>query len=690
MAGNIENEPMLDMYMFETAQLLERLEQMLLSSEKSTCFTYDAINEIFRIMHTIKGSSAMMLFNGIATIAHSIEDLFYYLREEKPQNVDCPQLSDMLLDGVDFIKVELEKVKNRDNADGDASDLIQRLRNSLSLLKESNPSSKVEAAKEQIDKGKQKYYISPKKTVSLTDENIYKGVIYFEENCGMESIRAFTIVNSLKDLTGEIAYVPEDIIDSDSSDEIIQKDGFTVYLKTDATFDNINRLLQNTPLLRDLELSILENEGEYKHFFNKLDIVLDESPEIIPRFDNVNLEKREYENETQAAHHQVLISVNVEKLDMLMNLVGELVISEAMVTQNPDLKGLTLDNFQKTSRHLRKITSELQDTVMSVRMVSISPTFLKMNRVVRDMCKKLNKEIHLELIGEETEVDKNILEHISDPLMHLIRNAIDHGIEAPEEREKSGKPQTATITLEARNAGSDVLIIVGDDGGGLDRERILEKARENGLIHKTENELTDKEIYSYIFMPGFSTKENVTEFSGRGVGLDVVTKNVESVGGTVSIDSTLGKGTAITMKIPLTLAIIDGMNIKVGNSCYTIPTISIKQSFRAKEKDIITDPDGNEMIMVRGQCCTVLRLYELFKVKTNVTHIPDGIIIMVENEGNTLCLFADELIGEQQVVVKALPSYIRNIKKIRGLSGCTLLGDGSISLILNVAGLFSS
>jgi two-component system chemotaxis sensor kinase CheA len=321
-------------------------------------------------------------------------------------------------------------------------------------------------------------------------------------------------------------------------------------------------------------------------------------------------------------------------------------------------------------------------------MVPLSATFIKMHRIVRDMCKKLDKDVQLEIIGEETEVDKNIIEHISDPLMHLVRNSVDHGIETAQERLDKGKSKTGTITLEAKNAGSDVMIIVRDDGKGLNKEKILKKARENNLLFKSEEEMTDKEIYNLILLPGFSTKEKVTEFSGRGVGMDVVTKNIESVGGTLTVDSVVDKGTIITLKIPLTLAIIDGMNIKVGKSRYTIPTISIKESFRPKESEIFHDPDGNEMIMVRGECYVIRRLHELYKVKTDITKLSEGIIIMVEQDEKTVCVFADELLGQQQVVVKALPGYIQNFKKIRGLAGCTLLGDGSISLILDIARMF--
>lgn len=325
---------------------------------------------------------------------------------------------------------------------------------------------------------------------------------------------------------------------------------------------------------------------------------------------------------------------------------------------------------------------------MSIRMVPLSSTFLKMHRIVRDMSKKLSKEVELEVIGEETEVDKNIIEHISDPLMHLIRNSIDHGIEENEIREALGKERVGKVTLEAKNSGSDVLVIIKDDGKGLDKEKILKKAKANGLLWKNEDDMTEREIYNLILLPGFSTKEKITEFSGRGVGMDVVVKNLQSVGGSVNVNSIMGKGTMITLKIPLTLAIIEGMNVKVGSSRYTIPITAIKESFSPKENDCFKEPGGNEMIMVRGECYSIVRLHELYSVQTEIKDFHKGVLIMLEQDEKEFCVFADGVIGKQQVVIKTLPNYINSLKKIRGIAGCTLLGDGGISLILDVGTLY--
>jgi two-component system chemotaxis sensor kinase CheA len=290
-------------------------------------------------------------------------------------------------------------------------------------------------------------------------------------------------------------------------------------------------------------------------------------------------------------------------------------------------------------------------------------------------------------VGEETEVDKNIIDHIADPLMHLVRNSVDHGVEATEERIDLGKPQQGTVTLEARNDGGDVLIIVRDDGRGLDKEGIIKRAAQRGLLTKPAQEMSDKEIYSLIFLPGFSTNDEITEFSGRGVGLDVVVKNIEEVGGRVTVTSVKGQGSAFTMKFPLTLAIIEGMNLRVGTALYTLTITNIRESFRPKPGDTFYDPDGNEMIMVRGKCYPIVRLCDMFDIRSDAKEPCDGILIMAENGDHTVCLFADELLGQQEVVVKAMPQYI---KKTRGLSGCTLLGDGQISLILDVGGIIAT
>lgn len=685
MSGSKGNEHMLDMYLFETSQNIELLENCILESERTNHYSQDAINEIFRMMHTIKGSSAMMLFNHIAELAHTMEDLFYYLREQKPQNVNGSTLTDLLLEGMDFIKIELEKIKGQESLLGDCSTLLQQIKAYLANLKQDNNLETENEIPKLEDK--QQYYISPDKTSLITYQNCFKATIFFESGCEMENIRAFTIIHNIKQFTKEYTYLPSDIMDNENTITQIREKGFVIYLKTNQTYQELYDFFTQTIFLKDLELIELEDDSEFPKSDQPISIVVSKGEVKIPDLQLKSDSQVKEKEWNQSSTNQSIISVNVAKLDMLMDLVGELVISEALVTQHPELQELELDGFYKASRQLHKITTELQGMVMSIRMVPLEATFHKMLRLVRDMNKKLNKETELFLIGEDTEVDKNIIEHISDPLMHLVRNSIDHGIETADERERAGKPRVGRVTLEAKNSGSDVLIMIKDDGKGLNKDKILLKAKEQGLLIKPEADMTDREIYNMILLPGFSTKDKVSEYSGRGVGMDVVSKNIESIGGMVSVESTAGYGTTITLKIPLTLAIIDGMTIKVGNSRFTIPITTIKESFQPKKSDIIRDPDHNEMIMVRGFCYPILRLHNYFNVPTKVTNFEEGILVMVEQEDKTLCLFAEELLGQQQVVVKSLPEYIKNLREIHGITGCTLLGDGHISLIIDVAHL---
>jgi len=674
LAGSYNNEPLLEMFVFETTQLLEQLEQIIIAN----CYEQENINEIFRIMHTIKGSSAMMNFKNISMLTHKIEDLFYFIRDNKPPNIDYSKLSDIMLESIDFIKLEISKIENGNKLDGDSSPIREKVDNFLTIIKDFN--YKAEAAEEKTENSAEKAEEDSKiQNDVLSNKKKFKATVFFEEDCELENIRAYTLINDLKTIAEDIYYIP-DIEKSDRA-EIIRKDGIQIWFKTDISFNDVHSILSKTIFLRNMELIELEESNESNQHINS----------NIKQFhtDVASSMKDMEQNTHMLSSNQSMISVNVAKLDKLMDLVGELVISETMVTHNSDLEGLKLDNFQKAASQHRKIINELQDIAMSIRMVPLSATFRIMNRIVHDMSKKLSKEVRLEIIGEETEVDKNIIECISDPLMHIVRNSIDHGIEPTEERKAKGKPDVGTIILEAKNVGGDVLIIIKDDGRGLDKRKILDRAKARGLMNRPESELTDKEIYSYIFLPGFSTNENVTEYSGRGVGMDVVAKNIGSIGGTVSVDSIPDKGATITLKIPLTLAIMDGMIVRIGNVSYTIPTLNIKESFKPKENDVIRDPDGNEIIMIRGECYPVLRLNELYKIKTDITSISDGIIVMVESEGKYLCIFVDALVGERQVVVKVLPKYIRNFKKIRGIAGCTLLGDGSISLILDIADLIT-
>jgi two-component system chemotaxis sensor kinase CheA len=388
-----------------------------------------------------------------------------------------------------------------------------------------------------------------------------------------------------------------------------------------------------------------------------------------------------------AASASQFIRIDTEKLDTLLDLVGEMVIAESMVANCPDLKGLQLEKFEKAIHHLNKITRDIQETALAMRMIPLSSTFHKMERLVRDLSNKFNKKIKLEIAGEETEVDKTIIEQISDPLVHIIRNSIDHGLESNEERVRAGKPSTGTIRIEAKHSAGEVWIIIEDDGRGLNREKIIKKAVENSLIKGDGSELKDEEVWKLIFEPGFSTAEKVSNISGRGVGMDVVRRNIEKIRGRIDVRTQKDAGTMIILRIPLTLAIIDGMEIAIGKARYIIPISSIRQSFKTTSNKITHTPDGNEIVNVRGELLPVIRLHKMYNIKSSYSKLEDGLLIIVENNEKKCCLFVDELIGQQQIVIKGLSNYLGHV---RGVSGCAIMGDGEVSLILDIGDLISS
>lgn len=384
---------------------------------------------------------------------------------------------------------------------------------------------------------------------------------------------------------------------------------------------------------------------------------------------------------------QQVIRVDIDKLDKLLDLVGELVIAEAMVTNDQTVDVLQNARFGKAFLQLDKISREIQEVAMSMRMIPLAGVFRRMLRLVRDLANKANKQVELEIIGEETEVDKTIIEQISDPLVHLIRNAVDHGIESVAERKRAGKPETGKVTIEAKHSAGEVWITIEDDGGGLNREKIFRKGVEKGLIREEDGDMKDEDVWRLIFEPGFSTAEQVSNISGRGVGMDVVRQNIEKLRGKLDIRSKPGIGTMFAIRIPLTLAIIEGMVIRVGHNRYIIPISSIKESFRPKSDQITRTPDNLEIVRIRGELLPVARLHELYQVQPKCKDLTEGILIYVDSNDKKCCLFVDELIGQQQIVIKGLPVYL---KRVRGISGCAIMGDGEVGMIIDIADLVSS
>lgn len=689
---DIGNESILETYLFETNSLLAQLDQLLLDAEQNGDFTEDDVNEIFRSMHTIKGSSAMLEFNSLMEISHHIEDLFFYIRENGMDSLNDDQKSalfNLMFDCTDKLREEIAKVENREELDEDFDDFIDKINNMLNSI------SNAEAATEEKTEAKGSSTGETPSDTSLPLDAPYVARIFFEPECGMENLRAFMLVTNLIAADVQFTFYPADVESNSDSSEYIIDHGFYIGLENEDAVKLVTPVLSEVGNIHTYEFIENIKEEPTKEKSEKQNTNEQPSDKDKEKDKDKSKKKKEEKKPTSlssGASKQSLISVNLSKLDSLMAIVGEIVITESMVTSSPELQNIKLDSFLKSARQLRKLTDDLQDIAMSLRMVSISSVFQKMHRIVRDMSKALSKDVRLTIIGENTEVDKTIVDSIGDPIMHIVRNAMDHGIEENvEDRINAGKDPQGEIILMAEHTGSEVVISITDDGAGMDPEKILAKAEKNGLLSKSPDEYTDKEALQFLLMPGFSTNSEVTEFSGRGVGMDVVKKNIENIGGTVSLSSTIGEGSTVTLRIPLTLAIVDGMEIKIGDSIFTIPIANIRQSFKAKDEDIVLDASGNEMIKCIDGFYPIIRMANLYNIESTSQSIEDGILIWVEANEKSYCMFVDELIGEQQVVVKPLPTYLNNFNiKDVGISGCTILGDGNISLILDIENVYAT
>ena len=696
------NDSILDAFLYETNTLLEQLDSIVLAAEQQDSFSQEDINTIFRIMHTVKGSSAMMEYNSLMTIAHRAEDLFAIIRDKTmdvvPESLR-PELFDLLFQTIDFFRGELERIENEQPLIENIDTLLQKVNRLI----------------EQINSGGQAPEADQASAAAPASASSAAGVpgfpyslqVFFDEGCGMENLRAYMLVNSIKELCSEsdFTYEPQGVESDPATADQIVESGFMLHFRNQADRDSAVHAVTGAGAVRTYQAI---DQPEPAPAPAEPEPPAAPAPEAsapaapaaqpapaavqAPAAPAPAATPSAPQKTDNAPHHkESLISVNLNKLDQLAAVVGEIVITESMVTASPDLKGLKLDAFTKSARQLRKLTDELQDVSMSLRMVPVSGTFQKMNRIVRDMCKKLGKQAKLTLVGEDTEVDKTIVDSIGDPIMHIVRNSMDHGIEeTPQDRIDAGKDPVGEIILSARHTGSEVIIEIKDDGQGVNYDGVLAKAIRNGLAFP-DVEYSHKDILNFLMAPGFSTNTEVTEYSGRGVGMDVVKRNVEEVGGVVSISSEPGKGMTTTLKIPLTMAIMDGMEVSVGGSIFTIPIHNIRQSFKITEADLIRDASGGEMFKCMGSFYPVIRMRDLYQMSGGATRMEDGILIWLDAGDLSYCLFVDELLGEQQVVVKPLPSYLNHFNiKSRGIGGCTILGDGNISIILDVTNLYTS
>lgn len=700
----------LDTYLYEENNLLDQLDEMLVADEKNGDFSTDDVNEIFRIMHTIKGSSAMMEFNSISTIAHHIEDVFFYIRDKGIETLDPEhkkELFNLMFRSEDYLRSEIEKVEQGvplstdiDAFSNEINSFLKKISGAAPAQPEASqaaPAASGAAASGAAASGAAAPGAAAPGAAapaSLPDDKDAACFfhVFLEEGVGMENLRAYMIVNAVRECEVTFRFYPSDMETDPDTSQTIAENGFFLAFDSSEDASKAEGILKTQNHIRSYELvNVSKAAPPAKAEEKKASVSKPTAP--APASTDTAAGKAA-PMLSHAPVKQNLISVNLMKLDSLMDIVGEIVITESMVTSSPELNLLprdNRDNFMKSARQLRKLTNDLQDIAMSLRMVPISGVFQKMNRIVRDMKQSLGKDVRLTIVGEDTEVDKTIVDNIQDPIMHIVRNSMDHGIEeTAQERIAAGKDPQGEIVLSASHTSSEVVISVKDDGYGMDPQKILEKARSKNMLTKPDSEYSQKEILGLIMLPGFSTNTEVTEYSGRGVGMDVVKKNVESLGGIVSVSSTYGEGTTISMKIPLTLAIVDGMKVTVGDSIFTIPIANIRQSFKVKADQVIKDEYGNEMVERVDHFYPIVRLHSFYHLPTEVTQMEDGILLWVEANDRSYCLFVDDLIGEQQVVVKPLPAFLSEFNlKDHGITGCTIMGDGNISIILDILSLYS-
>lgn len=536
MAEEFNLEGMLDTYLFENEQLLEQLQEIVLDQKDAECFDEDSINEIFRTMHTIKGSSGIMMFDNVTAISHKLEDVFYYLRESHPENVVHADLVEHVLQVADFITAEMEKIQEGSPADGDPAAIIAELDSFLENIKNGAVEEGKELPEENVSEEPKHFYIAP---VANSASRFYKIYINFFPETEMANVHAYKTVYSLKEIAEDLLYEPEDLITDASSIDAIMEDGFRILLQAQCSEEELRELIKvgydiekvdiyeckaeeflqgfdfgEHPVVGiDLESSAEEIEAKAMKAEEAEEKKEPPKPKMAPGDFVIKSKEpgkpKKLAKDRQRGAKDSFISVNVKKMDQLMDLIGELVISESVVLQNQDLKvpGLNLTNFNKAAAQMAKISTDLQNVIMSMRMVPLTNVFQKMNRIVFDVSRKLGKDVEFVMVGEHTEVDKNIIENISDPLMHLVRNAVDHGIETNEERVDSGKPDRGKITLSARTEAGKVWISVEDNGKGLDREKILDKARKQELLDpsKPDSAYEDKDVFQFITLPGFST-----------------------------------------------------------------------------------------------------------------------------------------------------------------------------------------
>ncbi|ADL68946.1 CheA signal transduction histidine kinase [Thermoanaerobacterium thermosaccharolyticum DSM 571] len=645
----------LEIFLEESEEHIESLNENLLQLEKNPEDSH-IIDEIFRSAHTLKGMAATMGFENMTRLTHKMEDVLQEIRSNSIKVTS--NLMDVLFKCMDALSSMTGIISESGNDSYDIENLIELLETNNS--KEEVAATNIENSKSLDSNNINVYEKDIIEKAASQGYKTYSIEVVIDKNCVMKSARAFIVFNTLDNLG--------DIVDSTPSVEDIEDekfdDRFTVHLISKHEKDVIKSKLMSISEIKNINIEELLYSKEIKD--NK-------------KFGPTNLGSND-----QIKHSKTnkSVRVDIERLDNLMNLVSELIIIKTRLEgiesneKNPD----TISTIE----YLERITTNLHDAVMKVRMVPVERVFNRFPRMVRDLSRELNKKITLNMYGQDTEVDRTVIDEIGDPLVHLMRNSIDHGIETPEVRVKKGKPETGVINLKAYHEGNNVIIEVSDDGSGINFEKVKNKAYEKGMLSADEvEELSNEKLIKLLFEPGFSTSDTISDISGRGVGLDVVKNKIESLNGSIEVKTEVDKGTKFIIKLPLTLAIIQALLVMVGNEKYAFPLNSISEIVN-KNKNEIHLVQGKEVVMYRGKVIPLIRLHNILDLKSNEDS--DNFICVIIKKGDNLAACSvDELIGQQEIVIKPLGKYLSNVKII---AGATILGDGQVALIIDSNNLF--
>jgi two-component system chemotaxis sensor kinase CheA len=659
-----------DAFFDESFEALDTMEAALLKLNVGAPEP-EIVNTIFRVAHSIKGGSATFGFAEVASFTHTCETLLDELRGNRMQVTRA--ITDLLLKSVDIMREMLRAVQHKSPIDA------QRVADLQFDLELAIVQSKAPAAAAVVS-AQVAAIASATPAAAERAASVHRWRIQFRPYPqlfahGNDPLRMLRELADLGDLhvTVSTKNVPE----------LCELDPESCYLSweltvdTDATREVIDQVFDWAE--GDCELQIRdENAGAAAVIAKPISIAAETKPVETPRAAVAE------EPTKQSLGDGSSIRVSTEKVDELMNTVGELVITQSMLTQlGTKLGGSLAEQIRAGLAQLERNVRELQESVMRVRMLPISFVFSRFPRMVRDLSGRLGKQVELKVTGDQTELDKTVLEKIGDPLVHLVRNSVDHGIEMPQARAAAGKPAVGVVSLEAYHKGGNIVVEVSDDGGGLQQERILAKARERGLVGANET-LNDEQVYDLIFMAGFSTADQATDISGRGVGMHVVRRNIKELGGNIEVRSTTGRGSRFIITLPLTLAIVDGQSVSVGTETYIVPLVTIIESLQLQPGGVSRIAGQQEVFWFRDGYVPVVRLHEVFGVQPRAAELHQGLIMVVEGEGRRVGLFVDDLLGQQQVVIKSLET---NFRRVDGVSGATILGDGAVALILDVPGL---